>query len=330
MPKKKRLCCLENLFFATPFEVTGLVKRKGGRKNQKIIISGSKTNNAGRNEAALRLTPDIPSPKFTPIDLVWESLHTPVFTLIGEPMRLRAELRNVGGDLARGVEIEVQYVDERNPKRRANLSRTEVVALAPGEKVELEFSALLPLNTPTGRYVISLHADPRRVLREKRRKNNVAISSRPVRLSLIEQEFPRSGFVFEEHGLFVFRWRSRLFKEFRIEISAYKDFLDKKNIFQLPQGNLWIRDQEIIPLAGELPGMAHTLMRKTGVDTLYWRVVGRDEKTGLLEYSPALSFSVALPQLTPTDRNPAPTQPPPKGVPVPSQVPPSVQEIKPQ
>ncbi len=316
--------------FRQPFEIIGLAKKGRKGANPKNAASRSQTSATGRNAAALRLAPNAPSPKFSPVDLVWESLHTPVFTLIGEPVRLRAELRNVGGDLARSIEIEVQYVDERNPRRRANLSRTEVEALAPGEKVELEFSALLPLNTPTGRYVITLHADPRRILRERRRKNNIATSSRPVRLSLIEQEFPRTGFVFEAQGLFVFRWRSRLFKEFKVEISAYQDFLDKKNSFQLPQGDLWVNDQEIIPLEGELPGMAHSLMRKTGVDTLYWRVVGRDQKTGLLEYSPALPFSVALPQVPLPNSRQESLRAAPNETPLPREVPPRVQEIRPR
>jgi len=43
----------------------------------------------------------------------------------------------------------------------------------------------------------------------------------------------------------------------------------------LPQGNRWIADKELVPLAGELPGMAMGLMRAKKKNQLFWRVIGR-------------------------------------------------------
>ena len=65
------------------------------------------------------------------------------------------------------------------------------------------------------------------------------------------------------------------FSEFKIQVGVDEKFEDSGLYFDLPQGNRWIADKELVPLAGELPGMAMGLMRAKEKNQLYWRVIGR-------------------------------------------------------
>ena len=78
-----------------------------------------------------------------------------------------------------------------------------------------------------------------------------------------------------ENGLFLFQWDSLAFSEFKIQVGVDEKFEDSGLYFDLPQGNRWIADKELVPLAGELPGMAMGLMRAKEKNQLYWRVIGR-------------------------------------------------------
>ena len=86
---------------------------------------------------------------------------------------------------------------------------------------------------------------------------------------------PTDKFTFEENGLFLFQWDSLAFSEFKIQVGVDEKFEDSGSYFDLPQGNRWIADKELVPLAGELPGMAMGLMRAKKKNQLFWRVIGR-------------------------------------------------------
>ena len=90
---------------------------------------------------------------------------------------------------------------------------------------------------------------------ELKEKNNEA-KSNVIRLSDIKLLLPSDKFSFEENGLFLFQWDSLAFSEFKIQVGVDKKFEDSGSYFDLPQGNRWIADKEMVPLAGELPGMA--------------------------------------------------------------------------
>ena len=81
--------------------------------------------------------------------------------------------------------------------------------------------------------------------------------------------------IIAENGLFLFQWDSLAFSEFKIQVGVDEKFEDSGSYFDLPQGNRWIADKELVPLAGELPGMAMGLMRTKEKNQLYWRVIGR-------------------------------------------------------
>ena len=70
-------------------------------------------------------------------------------------------------------------------------------------------------------------------------------------------------------------------------------FEDSGAFFDLPQGDRWIADKEIVPLSGELPGMALGLMKSLEKNKLYWRVIGR-RSTGKQAISGIRSFSIKL------------------------------------
>ena len=70
-----------------------------------------------------------------------------------------------------------------------------------------------------------------------------------------------------------------------------KNFEDFGAFFDLPQGDRWIADKEIVPLSGELPGMALGLMKSLEKNKLYWRVIGR-RSTGEQAISGIRSFSI--------------------------------------
>ena len=99
--------------------------------------------------------------------------------------------------------------------------------------------------------------------------NNVNLDIEALKASISDK------FTFEENGLFIFQWDSLAFSEFKIQVGVDEKFEDSGSYFDLPQGNRWIADKELVPLAGELPGMAMGLMRAKKKNQLFWRVIGR-------------------------------------------------------
>ena len=132
--------------------------------------------------------------------------------------------------------------------------------------------------------------DPDNELSEASEDNN-EIKSNIFQLSDIKLLLPSDTFVFEENGLFLFQWDSLVFSEFKIQVGVDKNFEDSGAFFDLPQGDRWIADKEIVPLSGELPGMALGLMKSLEKNKLYWRVIGR-RSTGEQAISGIRSFSI--------------------------------------
>ncbi len=234
--------------------------------------------------------------RFERPDLQWENVDVkPPSLLVGEPLRITADLRNVGGDIARNADVSVEYFNARNPGRRIPITKSAVLVVAPGEKVEMEFEAVFPEESQLGDYRVLLTIDPGNKLEESNKENNILVVETPVRLSLIKQVFPEAGFVFEDAGLFLFRWDSRRFDEFKVQVGTNSDFSVQDNFFDLPQGTKWTQAREIVPLEGELPDMATGLMQRQKADRLFWRVMGRDSKTGKTGVSQSLPFQIHLP-----------------------------------
>jgi hypothetical protein len=249
--------------------------------------------------------PTFPQPKgltFEKPDLVWENLDIqPPALLVGEPLKVKADLRNVGGDIARGIEVKVDYFNVRTPANLVPISSTTVQVLAPGDKVELEFQTILPDDAPLGDYKVRLQIDPANRIAEMSKQNNILVSEVPLRLSIIKQVFPEPGYYFEQTGLFLFRWDSRKFDEFKVQVGTDAAFTTPDSYFDIPQGDKWTKDREIVPLEGELPDMAMGLMQKARSDQLYWRVVGRISATGIQSVSSASPFAIRKsPTVAPT------------------------------
>ena len=68
-------------------------------------------------------------------------------------------------------------------------------------------------------------------------------------------------------------------------------FEDPRLYFDLPQGDRWIADKELVPLTGELPGMAMGLMQTSQKNKLFWRVIGRNI-SGQQAISDVQSFTI--------------------------------------
>ena len=104
-------------------------------------------------------------------------------------MKIKADLRNVGGDIARTISVHVNYYNTRTPRRIRTISKHVVHVLAPGEKLELVFESLLPKTSIVGEYQISLEADVGDRVEELNEENNSAITGL-FRLNRIKLIFP--------------------------------------------------------------------------------------------------------------------------------------------
>tara|TARA_B100000949_G_scaffold96187_1_gene85737 strand:- start:193 stop:1476 length:1284 start_codon:yes stop_codon:yes gene_type:complete len=213
--------------------------------------------------------------KFDPPDLRWESVQVlPKHALRGEKLRLRLNLMNVGGDIVKDVTAKIQYYNVKQPMRKSIIAMPSAQVMAPGEIVTFDLEYILPDDQLLGKYQIAVTVDPENEIEELKEKNNVA-KSNVIRLSDIKLLLPTDKFTFEENGLFLFQWDSLAFSEFKIQVGVDEKFEDSGSYFDLPQGNRWIADKELVPLAGELPGMAMGLMRAKKKNQLFWRVIGR-------------------------------------------------------
>ncbi|MCZ6556254.1 MAG: hypothetical protein O7A69_00580 [SAR324 cluster bacterium] len=266
----------------------------------------------GRSAASFRTTGGL---RFERPDLLWENfLVEPQQLLIGESVRIKGELRNIGGDIARNITIRADYVDTRLPTRLHPVSSSTVDVLAPGEKLEMEFEFRFPNDALQGDYQFMLTADVTQKVAESNEKNNRQTTDRPIRLSKILQIFPEAGFTFDQSGLFLFRWKSTIYNEFKVQVGTQKSFEKKESFFDIPQGEKWATGNEIVPLPGELPGMLLGLMVKDYADKVFWRVMGRVADTNKVGFSRSLPFQISVAEEVPPVQGGASASPePPKG-----------------
>ncbi|MBL4826020.1 MAG: hypothetical protein JKY07_12465 [SAR324 cluster bacterium] len=229
--------------------------------------------------------------KFDPPDLRWESVQVlPKHALRGEKLILRLNLMNVGGDIVKDIATKIQYYNVKQPMRKSVIAMPSTRVLAPGEITTFNLEYILPDDQLLGKYQIVATVDPENEIEELKENNNIA-KSNVFKLSDIKLLLPTDKFSFAENGLFLFQWDSLAFSEFKIQVGVDEKFEDSGSFFDLPQGNRWIADKELVPLAGELPGMAMGLMRAKEKNKLYWRVIGR-QASGRQSISGINSFSI--------------------------------------
>ncbi len=229
--------------------------------------------------------------EFDPADLRWDKLHVvPKHVLRGEKFQLRLDLINVGGDIARSIKAQVSFYNVRLPRRRTAIAAPQIDVLAPGETVTFELEYAFPDDQLLGEYQILAIVDPTNLVPESKEDNN-QLASDVMRLSDIKLLLPPDSFVFEETGLFLFQWDSLAFREFKVQIGIDDKFEDPSSYFNLPQGDRWIADKELVPLSGELPTMGQGLLNTFQKSVLYWRVVGR-KSDGKQSFSTPRTFSV--------------------------------------
>ena len=229
--------------------------------------------------------------KFDPPDLRWESVQVlPKHALRGEKLILRLNLMNVGGDVVRDITSKIQYFNLKQPMRKSAIAIPIIRVMAPGEIKTLSLEYVIPEDQLLGKYQIIANADPNNEIRELNEKNNIS-KSNVIKLSDIKLLLPADKFSFDENDLFLFQWESLTFSEFKIQVGVDKKFEDSGSFFDLPQGNRWISDKELVPLSGELPGMALGLMKSKETNQLFWRVVGR-KASGIKAFSGINQFSI--------------------------------------
>jgi hypothetical protein len=229
--------------------------------------------------------------KFDPPDLRWESVQIlPKHALRGEKLRLRLNLMNAGGDIVMDIATKIQYYNVKQPMRKTVIAMPSTRVMAPGEVITFNFEYTLPDDQLLGNYQIIATVDPENDIEELKENNNIT-KSNVIKLSDIKLLLPTDKFSFEENGLFLFQWDSLAFSEFKIQVGVDEKFEDSGLYFDLPQGNRWIADKELVPLAGELPGMAMGLMRVKEKNQLYWRVIGR-QASGRQAFSGINRFSI--------------------------------------
>ena len=303
---KKRLGAEEPAFYST-FTVGGVGE---------TVAAPAPAPAPAPAAAVLEAVPSFPPPtglSFELPDVMWENFDiTPLSFLIGDQGRIRADLRNIGGDIMRDVNVKVQYFNTRIPNRVEPIAESNVVALAPGEKIEMEWEFAFPEESLLGEYRVVLEARAGAGIRESNTENNRTVSERSIQLNNIRLVFPDPGYIFDEAGLFLFRWESKLYDEFKVQVGVDSSFQAADRHFDIPQGEKWSKDQEVVPLEGELPGMARGLMEHEKSDVVYWRVVGRSTKTSRVGYSRPQGFTIRA--------EPAATSPAPGELPAPTEL----------
>ena len=290
----KRALLPGNPLFYSAFKVTGVVPpRRASPPPPRRGAKRAAAPEAPSRAARLRTPPA--GLQFEKADLLWESMRVaPTNLLVGEKFSVRADLRNVGGDLARDLEVSLVHFNTRVPTRKLPVAKTTVDVLAPGEKIEMEFEYAFPEDTLLGDYHLVLTADSAGRVQEFSEENNERVTDIPLRVSVIRQIFPERDFAFDEAGLFLFRWDSRKFDEFKVQVGTEATFENEENFFDIPQGEKWSTDHEVVPLAGELPGMAAGLLLNANTNVVFWRVVGRIAGTDSIGFSQALPFKIRI------------------------------------
>jgi len=274
--------------FASPFIVSG------DAAPAPVTVPGE-AGRSGGARAGVRSFKASGGLTFEKPDLLWENfLVTPAQLLVGETLKIKADLRNVGGDIARKIGVRSAYYNMRLPTRVLPVASSTVDLLAPGEKLEMEFEFRFPEDALLGDYQFFLEADHAKQVAESNEENNRESTARPIRVSTILLTFPEPGFSFDQTGLFLFRWKSALYNEFKVQVGTEASFESKDSFFDIPQGEKWARQQEVVPLPGEMPGMLLGLMMKDDATIAFWRVMGRVAGTSKVGFSKSMPFNIIV------------------------------------
>ncbi|MBF0279279.1 MAG: hypothetical protein HQM13_15900 [SAR324 cluster bacterium] len=257
-----------------------LVKSAPGVEREFYILRQSDVELTADREEEKRIEEEKREPQkleFDPPDLRWDNIYVvPKHVLRGERFRIRLDLVNVGGDIVRGIDTQVDFFNVRLPRRRTRVAEKKAQVLAPGETTTFEMEYTFPEDELLGNYQIIAVADPKNIIDEgEGKEDNNQILSDVILLSDIKIIIPTDGHQFDETGLFLFRWDSLLFHEFKLQIGIDDKFSGPPNSFDLPSGERWIAENEFVPFAGELPKFGLGLMKTHSKSILYWRVVGR-------------------------------------------------------
>jgi len=271
-----------------------LARSMAGVEREFYILRQSELENMEKDEEEKRLQEakrTAQELEFVPPDLHWSKVSvTPKHVLRGEKFKIRLDLVNTGGDIARAIKAQVAYYNVRLPRRKETISKPKTAVVFPGETITFEIEFIFPDNELLGEYQILAIVDPDNLIRENLEDNNQT-ASEVMRLSDIKILSPVDGAELEETGLFIFRWDSLLFREFKVQIGIDDQFTDSSKFFDLPQGDRWILDTELSPLSGEFPTLAIGLMKTYDKSTVFWRVIGR-KQDGTQSFSNVQTFSI--------------------------------------
>lgn len=233
--------------------------------------------------------------QFDPPDLTWEQVEVinKLSVLRGETTHARLILANSGGDIATNVEYSVKWFFSQRPKRQVRLFWDKLKVIAPGERKVIELPITIPDSEQKGQYQIKAVVDEPNLIKESDENNNDKITNQVIIFSDVALVFPEESYSFAEDGLFKFQWRSHRYNQFKVQISATKEFGDEENLFELPKGDNWIPSTSIKPLRGEMPSLALALMNSNDQDHLFWRVKAKNSD-GKISYSASRKFYINL------------------------------------
>jgi len=269
----------------------------GDPAKRKIVLTRQKTPETKSNldQPAATVKAETVALKFDPPDLGFEKieLSNNNSVLRGETAHVRLVLTNIGGDIAENVSFQAFWYFEHRPRRKVKFFEDKMGIIAPGERKIIEIPVTIPELELKGRYWVQAVIDTQNIAKESNEENNTSQSEVPLIFSDIALEFPEESHSFAEDGRFLFQWRSKLYNQFKVQISADEQFLDLEKVFELPKGDKWESAQMIRPLAGELPVMAVSLMEDNNLDHLFWRVKARNSQGETTE-SAARKFYISL------------------------------------
>ena len=224
-----------------------------------------------------KVTFDPPDLKFERVTLVNSSV------LRGESTHVRLYVINDGGNLASNLDYTLYWYFAQRPKRLVNFFKDQIRLIAPGERKILEVPLTIPGSEQQGKYMVVAKLDEAGTIKETNENNNDMTSENELIFGDVALVFPDDSYSFAEEGLFQFEWRSKLFNQFKLQISADPAFANEDESFYLPKGDLWTPSDKISPMRGEMPQMAIGLMETKEVDHLYWRVVAKNSQGKVTE-----------------------------------------------
>ncbi|OGG98917.1 MAG: hypothetical protein A2600_06265 [Candidatus Lambdaproteobacteria bacterium RIFOXYD1_FULL_56_27] len=224
-----------------------------------------------------KVTFDPPDLKFERVTLVNSSV------LRGESTHIRLYVMNDGGNLASNLDYTLYWYFAQRPKRLVNFFKDQIRLIAPGERKILEVPLTIPGSEQQGKYMVVARLDEAGTIKETNENNNEMTSENELIFGDVALVFPDDSYSFAEEGLFQFEWRSKLFNQFKLQISADPAFANEDESFYLPKGDLWTPSDKISPMRGEMPQMAIGLMETKEVDHLYWRVVAKNSQGKVTE-----------------------------------------------